>query len=444
MVISVVFVYVAMRNRSVTSATSTLQSSVALGIVIICSTILGIKLSKVPSALHYVADKNMLMRYIDVISQATAQHNAYINEYKQLSYSIEHNASNTIIEKSTATIPNIIFIIGESTQRNYMSLYGYKLDTTPNLQALAARGNLVVFYDVISPHSHTNESLQKVLTLSNYENASTPWYMQANLLDLLNAAGYETYWLSNQEAVSVYGNAPESISRRAKYTRFSAWNDSSTSGRLYDEVLLRMLDEVKQKPADNNFYVIHLMGTHLNYKDRYPLSFAKFNTDSLTQNNLDTYLNQPLQLSPAQLQTKVHYLNAVAYNDYIVNAIIERFAHSDALVFYLSDHGDEVFDFRDFMGHAESMNSRFMVEIPFMIYMSDTFKRKHKQLAEQITQARHLPFMTDDFIHTLLNLLFIEAKVIEEERALFHPNYNIKRTRISGGRDYDRDLKTLK
>lgn len=95
-----------------------------------------------------------------------------------------------------------------------MSLYGYKIDSTPALRALAKRGNLVVFDDVISPHSHTDLSLQKALTFSNYENASTPWYMQQNLLDILNSAGYETYWPSNQEAISIYGNAPEIISRR--------------------------------------------------------------------------------------------------------------------------------------------------------------------------------------------------------------------------------------
>lgn len=161
----------------------------------------------------------------------------------------------------------------------------------------------------------------------------------------------------------------------------------------------------------------------------------------MIQNDLHTYPSNPDQaLSQTALEIKAHYLNAIAYNDYIVSEIIDKFAAVDSVVIYLSDHGDEVFDFRDFVGHTESIGSRFMVEIPFMIYMSDTFKRRHKQLAEQITQARHLPFMTDDLIHTLLDLLGIVSADSLKSRALFHPSYNAKRPRIYNGQDYDKTL----
>ena len=75
---------------------------------------------------------------------------------------------------------------------------------------------------------------------------------------------------------------------------------------------------------------------------------------------------------------------------------------------------------------------------------SDTFKRKHKQLAEQITQARHLPFMTDDLIHTLLDLLGIVSADSLKSRAVFQPSYNAKRPRIYNGQDYDKTLRPIK
>ena len=189
--LSGVFVYSSLHSRCCNLYSLLLCRVVSLVVMVACSALLAFKLMPNPSPLSYMADKNMLVRYIDVVTQTLAQNNAYIS-----------------------TLPNVVLILGESTQRNYMSLYGYKIDSTPALRALAKRGNLVVFDDVISPHSHTDLSLQKVLTFSNYENASTPWYMQQNLLDILNSAGYETYWLSNQEAISIYGNAPEIISRR--------------------------------------------------------------------------------------------------------------------------------------------------------------------------------------------------------------------------------------
>ncbi len=51
----------------------------------------------------------------------------------------------------------VVWIIGESTNRSNMSLYGYGRRTTPMLDAL--RNQLVVFQDVISSEPATMSSL---------------------------------------------------------------------------------------------------------------------------------------------------------------------------------------------------------------------------------------------------------------------------------------------
>ena len=52
-----------------------------------------------------------------------------------------------------------ILIIGESTSRHHMSLYGYYRQTNPALEKIS--GELALFQDVISPNAHTIESLTK-------------------------------------------------------------------------------------------------------------------------------------------------------------------------------------------------------------------------------------------------------------------------------------------
>ena len=44
----------------------------------------------------------------------------------------------------------MVFILGESTNRNHMHLYGYYLPNTPNLDDMANRGEISVFRDVVS------------------------------------------------------------------------------------------------------------------------------------------------------------------------------------------------------------------------------------------------------------------------------------------------------
>ncbi len=398
----------------------------------------------------YFIEKNIVFRWEQVIIQGFKAQNDFMREYNALlnstkSFKVQKEGE---IISNTSEIPNIVLIIGESTQRNYMSLYGYPLNTTPFLKSLQEKGNLYVFNDVISPHAHTDLSLQKVLTFSNYENSDILWFKQQNLINVMRFANYKTYWLSNQETFSIWGNAPEVMSRHADITKFSNISTSYTSGSLFDEVLIQMLDSVMHTNIsdDKHFYILHLMGTHGEYCNRYPNKFNKFTHNDILKYQLNTLSSfstiSSTQLTNEQSKIKLDYVNAILYNDYVVNEIIKRFENEDAIIFYFSDHGDEVYDFRDFSGHSNTIASRFMAEIPFMIYVSDTFKQKHADMVKKIDSAKDLPFMTDDFIHAFLDILGIKTKDSIEERSIFNNHYNKNRARIfAGNKDYDKVLK---
>ena len=394
----------------------------------------------------FFIDKNSIFRFEQVFYYGIKEQNAFLAQYKQLSHELSNlKAENpNYMIKNESNVSKVVLIIGESTQRNYMGIYGYPLQTTPLLQNLQKSGNLVVFNDVVAPHAHTNEALQKVLTFSNYENRQIPWFKQQNIINIMRFAGYKSIWLSNQESFSIWGNAPEAISRHADITRFSQIRESIESYVEYDEILLYMLNQaLKEHNKDKTFYILHLMGTHREYKHRFPEHFAKFSKKDLIDNKLNTFLygDSNISLNDKQMDIKAAYINAIYYNDYIVSSIMQKFSNEDCIVIYLSDHGDEVYDFRDFAGHTESMPSRFMIEIPFMIYMSDIFKQKHKDIAQKIQNAQNLPFMTDDFIHAFLDIMGIETKDSITQRSIFSKNYNIKRQRMFANKDYDKELK---
>lgn len=395
--------------------------------------------------LYWIAERNIIVRHYHTIHQSFFEKNSFIKQYQDISKAIQNNLTTAEDEilSNQSKIPNIIVVLGESTQRGYMSLYNYPLPTTPHLDTLRQTGNLVVFDNVISPHAHTDKSIQKILTFSHYENDEIPWFMQQNLLDILNFAGYQTYWLSNQEAMSIYGNAPATIARRAKITHFTKINDSYTTGLTHDELLLPILDSVLINSLNQkNFYIIHLMGTHAMYKARYPQQFKHFTPNILRNAKLDTMTKGSTKLTEHQLLIRSQYLNAVLYNDFIVNEIIKRFSDTDSLLIYLSDHGEEVYDKRDFAGHSASKPSDLMVEVPFIVYMSESFKIKHPNLVIKIKNAQNQPFMTDDFIHAILDLLEVQSKDSISTRSLFNKNYNQKRARLINNEiDYDKVLK---
>ena len=55
-------------------------------------------------------------------------------------------------------------------------------------------------------------------------------------------------------------------------------------------------------------------------------------------------------------------------------------------------------------------NTQEGLEIPFIVWCSERFKEKHFEKYKSIQNAKHKPFMTDDLIHTILDLCDIESK----------------------------------
>ncbi len=131
----------------------------------------------------------------------------------------------------------VILVIGESTSRHPMAVYGYPRDTTPQLAAL--RPELAIFEDVISNYSSTVESLVDALTLRPRGASSSADSDRVGVPQLANAAGFDTVWLSNQNEFGVWDNPARILAQQADRVRF---HDPSlgqlNSRKLFDEVML--------------------------------------------------------------------------------------------------------------------------------------------------------------------------------------------------------------
>lgn len=341
--------------------------------------------------------------------------------YKELANSIVNSVE---ITKNNSRIENIIMIIGESTTRNHMEIYGYKLNTTPNLKKLEEEGNLYKFTDTISSHVNTVGSLQKVLTFYNSD-SNNEWYTYNNIVDIMSKADYKTYWFSNQESFSLGGNIATAIGNRCDFIEFNRRRDANDDFKnSFDgEIVEKSLNKID---GDKNFIVYHLMGTHSSYKNRYPKEFSKFDEK-----------DYKLPIKEKDKKEISEYDNAILYNDYVVNKIINLYKDRESVVIYFSDHAEEMFDFRDYRGHAEDKASRYMMEIPFLIYLSDTTKNKYPELGDKIKSSLNRPYMTDDIIHTILDIVGIKTKEFDETRSVINDKFNDKRERKYKEKSYD-------
>ena len=351
---------------------------------------------------------------------------AFENLKQQASADVELTANGS-------DVPYVVFILGESTNRDRLHLYGYPLPNTPNLDELAAKGDIAVFRNTISPQSATVAVLRELFTFNDAE-SDQEWYHYNNLIDVMKAAGYRTYWLSNQESSGIWGNVAQLFAGRSDVKRFTQLRESHEDSGKLDEELFPMVDEALQQPAMKNFYVLHLMGGHGLYYMRFPYIFSKFTKDDVPapQN----------ELSDEKRTEIAQYENAMYYNDFVVSSLIGKFQDKEAIVIYLPDHGETIYDNgSNFAGHVEENPNHQQLEVPLIFWASPSYKARHPEKWQAICAAVNQPYMTDDMIHTIMDLLNIRSAEFNPAKSVINPAFDSSRKRMVRGRDYDAEMK---
>lgn len=322
-----------------------------------------------------------------------------------------------------------VLIIGESCNRKHMSLYGANKLTTPRLQK---RNDLLVFSDVVSPYSVTINSILSILSQSNLENKIS-FKNSIDILDIFSSAGYKSFWLSNQPQVGIWENMITVFAKKSGHCQFlNTVSNSSMEAMLstsYDSKLFTPFSKALNENVNKKFIVLHLMGNHSAYAKRYPADFKIFKGKNKKEKKI------------------AEYDNSIYYNDFIIDSllnIIKKYSisNNDNIVsaIYLSDHGENVYDEFDQIGHSYSnVLPKSNVEIPFLVWISPSYTKINSKKVAIMKSNMHKPFVSDDLFHSIMDINGIQSECYEKKRSIFNENFDETRKRIlEDGKDYDR------
>lgn len=321
----------------------------------------------------------------------------------------------------------LVLVIGESASKNHMSLYGYKRKTTPLLEDM--NDDLIIFQDVISSFSQTHTSLRVALTEASTQNNQDA-RNALSIIDVANAAGFKTFWFSNQESFSPLLYTLASFSHESRFI-------NTADRKRLDENILPLLEKSVKDNAHKKLIVLHLIGSHFPYEPRYPESQAFFDSDDSI--GVQAYAEN---LSSHELEWINQYDNSIRYKDYLLGEMIEILKLSDqsTVFIYTSDHGEEVFDSGPFKGHRPDNVTSNMVEIPFIMWANPLFKNEYSGLLAEAKNQKNAPVVLDDLYHTILDLSGIKSPRVNIERSFIRKEY-VPVKRMVYGRDYDKELK---
>jgi len=299
-----------------------------------------------------------------------------------------------------------VLVVGESARPDHWGLNGYGRNTTPRL---TLKDRLVSFRNVVTPWPATRLAVPVILVGQQTANhRALP--DRASIVSLFKQAGFRTYWLSNQAPLGLHDSIISVHAQEADEVVFTNPTDYSRQGKD-DGVLLPVFQRLLKHAAPKKFFVIHTLGSHKRYDQRYPSEFSRFKPADLGNMLAD----------PPEVVVN-SYDNSIFFTDHVLAELIAALElnwHSRSALMYLSDHGQTLpLNGCQEDGHGRSNEADFRVAA--LLWVSESIDRVRPQILQRAAKRRDEPLESVGAFHTLTELA-----------DLFFPDWHPERSWIS-------------
>lgn len=355
------------------------------------------------------------------------ERNAASENYREASRDFKFDARS----EHSATAPEVyVMVVGETARAHNFSLYGYPRNTNP---LLSKTPGIKAFPNVTTQSNTTHKSVPMLLSAASAEDFERLFH-EKGILAAFKEAGFHTVFISNQLPNHSF---IDFLGEQADEHYFLKKEDAS-QGNHYDEDLLQKLDEILPLADASSsahyryrklFVVLHSYGSHFNYQERYPRSFAYFKPDSRSEaksENRRDLLNA--------------YDNTIRYTDYILHGIIERlqkwegvqtktdgvYDQPTSAMLYTSDHGENIFDDeRCLFLHAAPKASDYELHVPFIIWTSAGFSKQYPDILKALGENRSKQVQSSlSAFHTMLGIGGIQTRYRLDEYSVASGKYH--------------------
>lgn len=331
---------------------------------------------------------------------------------------------------------NIIFVVGESYIKSHAGIYGYPLPTTPNMVNEQKEGRLFAFTDAITPWAVTSYVLRNIFCTNSIVDGEE-WFDTPLFPAIFKKAGYDIYMYDNQ--YNPYTNVGWELAisnflfnrkiRNATYTKHNK------GPYKYDHQLVdAYMKEVTLKNK-NNLVIFHLIGQHGNPLEHFP------NNKEFNVFKAEDVPNKKAFVSKRKAQYIADYDNATLYNDSLMKKIFNLYKDQQTVVVYISDHGEERYDFRDNAGRVHSNVTKELAhahyDVPMFIWMSQKYMEANPETVRKVSSSVGRSIMTDNICNMLFSIGNIQTKYYRPERDFIGPDFKQSKRLIRGTIDYD-------
>jgi len=324
-----------------------------------------------------------------------------------------------------------VLVIGETGRPDRWQLFGAKRATTPRL---AARTDLITFSDVVSPAAATRESVPMMLT-RRPPAAPLVQTDEPSIVTAYRQAGYRSYWLSTQGAAGRHETPISVLAAEADEQHFINAVDYRSAGAL-DGELLPLMKQILARNEPRQLIVLHTLGSHLNYSQRYPKSFEQFVPALSPEQVPDIW--QPTQ-APLLINA---YDNSVLYTDHLLSEAIGMVeaTGASATLLYAADHGETLFDGMCKRG-GHGFDAETNYRVPMLVWTSPRWMNAHPAAMAAMRTHANSPISTLSVFATMTGLGGFNVAKVGPNGDLTQPGWLAASRPVTHYGDFDRNLK---
>ncbi len=300
----------------------------------------------------------------------------------------------------------VVLIIGEAERGLNYSSNGYERETDPNLKALGA----VSFKNAYSCGTITRVSVPCMLTRATFNNQSVS-KREKSVISIFKGLGFETYWISNQGVMGEHETPITPVINESKNRIFVNISGAFEDKDVLDENILPVFKNLLSKNNEKEFYVINLIGSHWYYEHHYTEKFRKFTPVCKSK------FGQ--KCSKEELYNS--YDNSLLYTDWVVSEIMKMVSNRNAIVFFVSDHGESLGENGIYTHWVENTDRTEQRSVAWFVYVTDEYKKRHRDFYENFRANKEKYISHDNLFYSLLDCAGIESPVIDKKLSICQP-----------------------
>ena len=307
-----------------------------------------------------------------------------VEELRQSEPIKDRTFDTTLEVNSTKRFKNIVWIVDESVTGSYLSLNGYKKETTPYLKALSQQSDS--FYNFGLVNSISNCSAQSNLFLRIGLNPKVDNNLEEDMFDLptifqyAKEAGFKT-WLFDSQTQKDHLQNYLTLYDKSDIDHFETLG-SEVSRVERDKMFLDSFSKIINSDEGNNFIVVVKYGAHFPYLLTYNEQETIFKPAVSS-----SYVPMDFEHKEEQVNT---YLNSLYYTtDQYLKEMVSKVNLDSNIIFYTSDHGQNILEVEG-LTRTHCNKERIVkneVTVPLMVFQRDAkrlFKRDKKLFYSQI------------------------------------------------------------